>query len=327
VTRSALVLRALGLGDFFTGVPALRLIRSALPDAQLWLAGPAHLGELARDAGLVDQLIDYSGLIDLGPLPTSPLGGGHPLDIAIDLHGNGPASRDVLRACNPERLIAYAIGPEPDTTLVWDPEEHEVARWCRLISAAFGVDGAAGGEVAGSLPRPERPADLPAKAIVVHPGASARSRQWPADRFVAVAQQLHGYGHRVVVTGSGSERELVDQVARAAGATPLVDLDLRALLGLIGHAALLVCGDTGVAHVASTYRTPSVVLFGPVSPARWGPPPSPLHRPLYARRPEDPPGNPHGTAVDPALLHLGVDAVLRACQDLLATPTRRDAAA
>src|SRR5207237_79615 len=33
----------------------------------------------------------------------------------------------------------------------------------------------------------------------------------------------------------------------------------------------LVCGDTGVAHLATALGTPSVLLFGPVPPSRWGP--------------------------------------------------------
>jgi ADP-heptose:LPS heptosyltransferase len=35
----------------------------------------------------------------------------------------------------------------------------------------------------------------------------------------------------------------------------------------------VICGDTGVAHLATAYGTPSVVLFGPMPPALWGPPP------------------------------------------------------
>ncbi len=43
----------------------------------------------------------------------------------------------------------------------------------------------------------------------------------------------------------------------------------------MASALLVVCGDTGIAHVASAYGTQSVVLFGPVGPDRWGPPPGP----------------------------------------------------
>ncbi|MEP6462238.1 MAG: glycosyltransferase family 9 protein [Frankiaceae bacterium] len=45
---------------------------------------------------------------------------------------------------------------------------------------------------------------------------------------------------------------------------------LPRLAALIADAAVLPCGDTGVAHLDSAYRTLSVLLFGPTPPARWG---------------------------------------------------------
>jgi ADP-heptose:LPS heptosyltransferase len=305
---TVLVLRALGLGDFLTGVPALRLIRRARPQARIVLAAPAHFGELARSAGLVDAVLDYDGLRELGPLPCGP----RRPDVAIDLHGNGPASRDVLRVLEPKQLIAYTITPEPGSTALWDPAEHEVARWLRLAALGLGVDPALGGGVAGSLPRPPLPPHLPAGAIVVHPGASAGSRRWPPGRFAAVARSLVRRGRPVVVTGSGAEGALAHAVAEAGEATALTTLSLDELLALVAAAHLVVSGDTGVAHAASTYAVPSVVMFGPVSPALWGPPPSPLHRALHHRLPSDRPGDPHGADVDPALLRITPDEVLDA---------------
>ena len=76
-------------------------------------------------------------------------------------------------------------------------------------------------------------------------------------------------------------------------------LDLPGLADVVGRARLLVCGDTGVAHLATALGTPSVLLFGPVSPARWGPAVDPhLHTVLWHG---DGAGDPHGPEVDPAL--------------------------
>ncbi|MEV6932615.1 glycosyltransferase family 9 protein, partial [Dactylosporangium sp. NPDC051485] len=81
---------------------------------------------------------------------------------------------------------------------------------------------------------------------------------------------------------------------------------------LAGHARLVVSGDTGVAHLATAYATPSVVLFGPASPQRRGPPRRrPQHVALWhgqAAEPGDAPGDePH-----PALLSVTVAEVLAA---------------
>ena len=84
----------------------------------------------------------------------------------------------------------------------------------------------------------------------------------------------------------------------------------------------MVCGDTGVAHLATALRTPSVVLFGPTSPALWGPPPDrPWHRPLWAGTS----GDPHGERPDPGLLAIDVDQVTEALADLPAAAAPRPA--
>ena len=82
--------------------------------------------------------------------------------------------------------------------------------------------------------------------------------------------------------------------------------DLLELFAIVAGAAVVVCGDTGVAHVATAVGTPSVVLFGPTAPAQWGPPEGRCHRVIWkgAR------GDPHGSTVDPGLLRIRVDDVV-----------------
>jgi len=92
-----------------------------------------------------------------------------------------------------------------------------------------------------------------------------------------------------------------------------------ALGRLVAAADRVVCCDTGVAHLATALGTPSVVLFGPTSPALWGPPADrPWHRALWAGGS----GDPHGQLPDPGLLAIAADQVLEALDDLPAAPAR-----
>ena len=80
---------------------------------------------------------------------------------------------------------------------------------------------------------------------------------------------------------------------------------------LVAAARLLVSPDTGVAHLATAFGTPSVVLFGPTPPARWGPPADrPQHRALWAGRT----GDNFAPAPDAGLLQLTVEQVLQAAR-------------
>jgi ADP-heptose:LPS heptosyltransferase len=154
-------------------------------------------------------------------------------------------------------------------------------------------------------------------ATIAHPGASAPARRWPAERFAAVARAEAAAGRPVVVTGDTSERALAERVAELAGLDDGAVLAGRTSLlevaAAVSVAARVCSGDTGVAHLATAFATPSVVLFGPVSPDQWGPPAGdPRHRALWAGST----GDPHAATLDPGLARITVDDVLAALDRL-----------
>lgn len=308
--RPLLVLRALGLGDALTGVPALRGLRRLVFPRPVLLAAPASIGRWMVDLSVVDGFVDTRGLD--GPAPGRDLGAHD----AVDLHGNGHLSRDLLAAAAPGHLLAFA--PPGGTGVPWRPDEHEVLRWCRLV----GSSGARCGPDDLRLVPPPVAAPDGRAPVVLHPGAASGSRRWPPRRWAEVASWLVGQGHRVVLTGSADERDLCAAVAAAAGldrtAMTAGTLGLQALAGLVAGARLVLCGDTGVAHLATALSVPSVLLFGPVSPAAWGPAIDPaLHAVLWHG---DGRGDPHGAEPDPHLLLITADEVLAATSRALATP-------
>jgi hypothetical protein len=295
----------------------MAMLRRALPGHRVVGAVPARYADLLVDAGLLDDVLPTA---DLGPLDGAPPAP----DLAVDLHGNRAPSRDPLRALGPRRLIGF-VRPGDDVppdlaASIWDDDEHEVARWCRLLREHLPGVGEAP-PVWSVLPAP--PPVLPG-ATVLHPGAAAGSRRWPVERWAGVARALAAEGHRLVVTGTPGEQALVDAVAHPVGARTATRLDVEELFGLIAAASLVVSGDTGVAHAASAFGTPSVVLFGPVSPARWGPPDRPRHQALWPASDPAYRGDPHGSDPDPVLLAITVADVLAAVPQALrgATPAQ-----
>ncbi|WBB69779.1 glycosyltransferase family 9 protein [Micromonospora sp. WMMD812] len=303
-----LVLRALGVGDLVTVVPALRALRAAHPDRPLALAAPAWLAPLAGLVGGVDRLVDTRGLGPTrwpGPAP----------DLAVNLHGRGPQSHRMLAGARPGRLLGFA-NPEAGFTdgPDWNEAEHEVDRWCRLLTW-YGIPA----DPADLALRRPSPAGVPTGATVLHPGSKIPAKRWPADRFADLARRLAGRGHRVVLTGSADERPLAERVAGAAGLPPDAVLagrtDVGELAALVAYARVVVSGDTGVAHLATGYGTASVVLFGPVPPTRWGPPPDrPRHRVLWAGEGDWPRWD--GVGSHPSLAAVGVDQVSAAVDEV-----------
>jgi ADP-heptose:LPS heptosyltransferase len=299
----AVLLRPLGLGDLLTGVPAIRAVRAAVPGHRLVLATTAALEPVARLIDAVDEVLPAR---ELEPLDWP----GPPPELAVDLHGKGPASHVIVADLEPARLLTFGSPGYPGP--VWYPDEHEVRRWCRLVSEGLGVP-TDPDALDLAVPTVSPPV---AGAAVVHPGAAFPGRRWPAERFAAVARRLAAQGHDVRITGGPAEAELARSVAVAAGLPEAAVLAGRTssleLAAVIAAARVVICGDTGVAHLATAYRRPSVVLFGPVSPALWGPPPRPQHVVLWHGEVHDGTGDPWGTELDPALARITVEEVTAA---------------
>lgn len=307
-------LRALKLGDFLTGIPALRGLARAFPEHHRTLVAPSVFSPFRTETGM-DELHDS---FDLAPLDASL---SRP-DVAVDLHGRGPESQRLLLALAPRRLISFRHEDLPATAghPLWRPDEHEVRRWCRMLTES----GVAADPDDLRIDTGRLPASPAPGATVVHPGAASGSRRWPPRRFAAVARAESARGRRVVVTGGADERRLATGVAEMAGlpgesvlagTTSLVEM-----AALVAGAGRVVCGDTGVAHLATATATPSVVLFGPVPPSEWGPPTGQRHIALWAGRR----GDPHGPQVDPGLLGVSVAQVLAALDRLEHGPVHTD---
>lgn len=302
-------LRALKLGDLLVAVPALRAIRRHWRRQQFLLATSGWLYPIVRLAGCVDQLVPVAGLEPLPAVARRP-------DVAINLHGAGPQTNAILDQLQPARRIGHAGHGWPGPP--WVDGIHERDRWCRLL-VAHGIP-ADPGDLYLSRPGTASPAP---GATVVHCGAAYGSKRWPADRFAEVAGRLRADGHHVVLTGSTAERDLARSVATRAGLPEPAVLagttSLSELAALVAGARLVVSGDTGTAHLAYAYRTPSVTLFGPAPAAVWGPPPGP-HAALSAD--ELRAGEPFTDEPDPALLGVHPDAVLAAARSVAAAPCR-----
>jgi len=110
--------------------------------------------------------------------------------------------------------------------------------------------------------------------ILLHPGASASARRYPAERSGTVARLLTDRGWPVLVTGTEREQALIETVSQHApeakcliGGTTLAEY-----AALVERAALVVCNDTLPMHLADAVGTPEVVLFsGTDYEAQWRP--------------------------------------------------------
>jgi ADP-heptose:LPS heptosyltransferase len=300
VPRRVAVLRALALGDLLCAVPALRALRGALPAAEITLIGLSWAEAfVTRFSAYLDRFIAIPGWpglpeqsCDLAAVPDFLARmQAERFDLVIQMHGSGAIVNPLVALFGARRTAGYVtaerFAPDPELFAPYPAGQHEVRINLGLIEF---LGAPARGE---QLEFPLSPADevalraLPEAVALqarryacIHPGARLPSRRWPPARFAAVADALADEGFDIALTGSSGEAELTSAV-RTAMRAPAVDLAGRTTLGSLGvllrDAALLVCNDTGVSHVAAALRLPSVVVANGSDPARWAPLEAGLH--------------------------------------------------
>ncbi|WP_439691533.1 glycosyltransferase family 9 protein [Curtobacterium sp. SP.BCo] len=301
------VLRAIKLGDLLVAVPALHALRRAFPDHRITLATTAWLAPVVDLVPDVDVHLAQHGLDHPLGVPAGVV------DVAVNLHGAGPESSDLVAALGARRVVGHADPTNAFDGPAWPEGVHERERWTRLLTW-HGIP--ADPDDVG-IARPDGPPAV-AGAAVVHVGAFHGARHWPTDRFAEVAVGLRARGFDVVLTGGTDDVERAGAVADAAGLAPGAvlagSLELQEFAGVIAAARLVVTADTGAAHLASAYGIPSVVVFGPAPPEAWGPPSSGPHVVLTdasLRR-----GDVFAEDPDPALLAVQAADVLAAVDGL-----------
>jgi ADP-heptose:LPS heptosyltransferase len=164
----------------------------------------------------------------------------------------------------------------------WAPQrrgEHESDAFAALTAAAgcqAGVEGYAGflarhGLYGASAWSPQ------GRSVLLHPGCGGRGwqREWPEERWVALAQALAAAGWEVGLSGAGDREDAANAriaAASAGAARTLPPSDgLEALARALLAQRLLVSGNTGVMHLAAGLGVPLLALHGPTDPVKWGP--------------------------------------------------------
>ena len=103
--------------------------------------------------------------------------------------------------------------------------------------------------------------------IVLVIGSTWDSRNYPADKFVKIAEALQQ--NCLVIWGSEQEKATAEWMATQSELIKVMPkLDLNSLKALIAKADLLIGNDTGPTHMAWGLNRPSITIFGPTPVSR-----------------------------------------------------------
>jgi heptosyltransferase-1 len=279
-----LIVRLGAFGDIVHAVPVLAALRHRWSDARIdWVVDRRYRRVLDLVSGL-DDVIEVGATSWPLALPALRRGG---YDIAIDLQGL-MKSAAIAKGSGARRVLGFHRDHLREraarifyTEAVVPPASGHVVEKNMAALAALGI---IAGPPQFPLVVPPSPVVDEARAAlglkpgdrfaVINPSAGWPNKQWPPERYGAVAAHLlkrHGL-KSAVIWGPG-ERALAAKVADSSDAAAEVapSTTLGALAALLRAAAVIISGDTGPLHLATALRTPAIGVFGPTSGARNGP--------------------------------------------------------
>lgn len=278
--KRALLIHAGALGDFVMSLRIVAAVRAGGFDHVAILGRPA-IASLAVDDGTVDEILDidtggFHALFDArnaidSRVPQRLRG----FDLAVDTLG-GPATQRNLRAIGIPTVISI------DPRLRRDWYGHLTEQWLADLGAA-GLPSDVGPptiRVSDDRRRRARAAMLdsttapPARLALIHPGSGSPVKCQPLDAWISIVRKL--------MDGRWSVRWLLGPVERERMSPKIIDalravapisadLSTRELRDHLAASDAFLGHDSGVAHLAAAVGAPTLVIFGPTSPARWRP--------------------------------------------------------
>jgi len=273
-------------------LPALRVVRSRFPEAEIAIVGRPSIVDIYRDQNICDQLIPYDpkglhmGLSGRERIVVELRG--QKFDVALLLQNAFDAAWLAWRANIPERigyardrrsfLLTKAI-PVPRHGEI---PSHEKFYYLELLRRAGWLDSVQDESFIG-LHIPEdkrRNADeflcksgvrQSALRIAIGAGASYGSAKcWPPSRFAEVANRLQSEADADVILFGTAAEASVSTAISAEMRRPPIDLTgktaIADLPALLSQCHLFIGNDSGAMHVAAAVGVPIVAVFGPTDP-------------------------------------------------------------
>jgi ADP-heptose:LPS heptosyltransferase len=302
-TSSIAVFRALQLGDMLCIIPTIRSVRAAFPNATITLIGlPWQRDFVKRFPNYFDDFVEFPGWPGLPEISWNAekcteflqLMQQRKFDLVLQMQGNGILTNSMCLLWNGKLTAGLRKSTEMVSKglyVVSDDQEHEVLRFLK-IADVLNIE-RQGSDLEFPINSDEvkefdKACDMlgiqSKKYVCIHPGARDPKRRWSTSNFASVATVLHSHGYPVVITGSTSESQIIEEL-QVVASTPMIntveklgDYGVGLLAALVDNCKLLVSNDTGVSHIAAARKVPSVIIFSPYSDKnRWAPLNSALH--------------------------------------------------
>ncbi len=276
------------LGDLLFVTPVFHVLRHSFPDATIdalvensvreVVSGNPHLSRVitvdkrGRDSGLIGHLRLIKSIRRAK------------YDLVLNL--NGSERTTLIAACSGGKKIRGFAAQGPFSLLYPSVKRNEHIHRAESYLNALAEIGLPVGIRPGLEMYPDRASEDAVEAIWreqkladrtvigIHPGAGWPSKRWTLTGLAQLTDMLLEQGLQVVIMGGPGDVGLVNTLITLVTRKPVVltgRLGLLELAAAIRRCSVFVSADSGPLHVAASQQVPSVALFGPTDPDRYGP--------------------------------------------------------
>jgi len=291
-----LVVRLRSIGDTVLATPSLVALKRFLPQARVDILLEDWVAPVLSGFPHVDNVITLERKSTSSRARVARQLRANRYDVVYNLHG-GTTATLLTRATGAKHRVGYRDYQyawlhnelSPASSLLWGRDQtHSVEQQLALLGwtgvpvsdrppTELAVTSEAAAKVTARL-ETIRLSD--GQFAVIHPAAAFATKQWAAEKFGRVAEELMGHGLRSIAITTPSEKSIIDEMNRmtANAVEAFTEVSLPEITALLSRARLFVGNDSGIAHIAAAVQAPSVVIFGSSNTAHWRP---------WARRPAE----------------------------------------
>lgn len=283
-----LLVKTSSLGDVIHNLPVVSDLRGCFPEARIDWCVEEAFADIPRLHPDVSEIItvalrrwrnamgQWGTWRELGAFRKQL--GQTPYDAILDTQGLIKSALIARQASGRRYGYATEVAREPlaarfyDETFVIPLSAHAVVRNRWLAAAAFNMPVDLPLDYGIDSPAVNFPWLAKGRHVVLLTATSRDDKLWAEGNWMLIAQALINRGLTPVFpSGSAPERQRAERIAAAVpGAIVAPSLSLHELAGLIGGAGLTIGVDTGLTHLATALRVPTIALYISTDPALTG---------------------------------------------------------
>lgn len=283
------MIRLSAIGDCCHALAVIRSIQSTWPQTQItWIIGKVEY-ELMKDIGDVEFIIFDKSAVWRSYLDIRRRLKDRHFPVILHLHASMRANL-LTRIIRADRVIGYDRTRARDYQWLFTNEQIPATPQQHVLDGMFSFTEhlqIPQQNLRWNLPIPQPDRQFaqsicsgPGPTCIISPCSSQRFRNfrnWDIDRYIELGNYLiEKYAAQIILTGGPAELEIEYGLNIEAGITkPVTNLvgttSLKQLLALIDCAEVVICPDSGPAHMATTVGTPVVGLYATSNRYRTGP--------------------------------------------------------